>query len=94
MNIYINDYLITAEEFESSQIYVAAEVKRLIKFSFKVKHEDYHDVTTLLYQNDFRVSVPDEQMNMEATIYNYSTSFTNLYEEGSVGDFYLMLIEK
>lgn len=65
-----------------------------ISFDFIVMHEDYHNVTTLLYENDFIVKVPEENLEFPATISNYSTSITNLYEEGAEGEFKLELIEK
>lgn len=70
--------------------------KNLIKigFDFKVNSKEYHDVTTLLYKNDFNVVIPDFNLNFQATISNYSTSITNLHEENNVGDFKLVLIEK
>ncbi|GAA0453810.1 DUF3219 family protein [Alkalibacillus silvisoli] len=94
MKVMINNETIEAVTFEEETVDVAGEVKKLIKFDFKVKHEDYHDITTLLYKNDFQVSVPDQSINMNATIYNYSTSLTNLYKEGAIGDFHLELIDK
>lgn len=54
----------------------------------------YHDVTTLLYRNDFVVNIPSEELEFQAEIYTFWTSFTNLYEQGAVGDFHLELIEK
>lgn len=65
-----------------------------ISFEFPVTHEDYHNITTLLYENDFTVKVPAENLKFSATISNYSTSFTNLYVEGAEGEFKLELIEK
>lgn len=72
------------------------EGKERIKagFDFKVKSEDYHDVTTLLYLNDFIIRIPEMELEFPATISNYSTSITNLYKENEVGDFRLELIEK
>lgn len=68
--------------------------RRLIGFDFQVTHSSYHDVTVLLYENDFQVEIPSLKANFQAVIHNYFTSFTNLYEEGAVGDFHLELIEK
>lgn len=65
-----------------------------ISFEFTVTHEDYHDVTTLLYKNDFIVHVPKKNLEFPAVITNYSTSITNLYEKGSTGLFKLELTEK
>ncbi|AQQ54951.1 hypothetical protein B0X71_01670 [Planococcus lenghuensis] len=68
--------------------------RRIVGFDFQVTHESYHDVTVLLYENDFRVEIPSLEVDFQAVIHNYFTSFTNLYEEGAVGDFHLELIEK
>jgi hypothetical protein len=87
--IWINNYPIETRNFKKE----AADRNR-VSFEFTVTHEDYHDVTTLLYENDFIVKVPDESLEFPATISNYSTSFTNLYEEGSEGEFKLELVEK
>ncbi|QKY71772.1 DUF3219 family protein [Lentibacillus sp. CBA3610] len=65
-----------------------------VSFDFKVTHEDYHDVTVLLYENDFVVKVPGKNLEFPAAISSYSTSITNLYEPGTVGDFKLELTEK
>jgi hypothetical protein len=61
---------------------------------FNVGNEDYHAITTLLYKNDFRVAVPEKQLSFEAAIQQYSTSVTNLYEKGNIGEFTLTLLEK
>jgi hypothetical protein len=60
---------------------------------FKVTSEEYHAITTLLYKGTFNVKVPDKYLSFRASIYQYSTSFTNLYIKGQVGDFKLVLIE-
>ncbi|WP_117168627.1 DUF3219 family protein [Paraliobacillus sediminis] len=64
-----------------------------ISVHFKVSHEEYHEITTLLYKGNFDVSVPEKKITFKGTIHNYSTSITNLYEKGNIGDFYLTLIE-
>ena len=87
--ILINDFPIQARKLditETNPYKVAIE--------FIVTHESYHDVTTLLYKNDFLVEIPEESIKFPARISNYSTSVTNLYEKGSEGEFYLELIEK
>ena len=68
--------------------------RQTLSFDFQVTHSEYHDVTVLLYQNDFQVELPSRNLQFRAEIRNYSTSVTNLYEEGSVGEFHLELIEK
>ncbi|WHZ00568.1 DUF3219 family protein [Neobacillus sp. YX16] len=64
-----------------------------ITVDFKVTSEEYHDITTLLYKGTFDVKVPERDLSLRASIYQYSTSFTNLYIKGQVGDFKLVLIE-
>ncbi|WP_112182015.1 MULTISPECIES: DUF3219 family protein [Paraliobacillus] len=64
-----------------------------ITVHFKVSHEEYHDVTTLLYKGSFDVNIPEKNLTFIGTIENYSTSITNLYKKGNIGDFYLTLIE-
>lgn len=65
-----------------------------LSFDFTVTNETSHDVTTLLYENDFVVQIPGRQLEFSATIHRYYTSITNLYEAGAVGEFHLELIEK
>ncbi|WP_047154840.1 DUF3219 family protein [Aneurinibacillus tyrosinisolvens] len=65
-----------------------------IGFDFKVRSgEEYHTITTLLYEMIFDIKVPEHKLEFRGTIHNYSTSFTNLYKEDTVGDFKLELIE-
>ncbi|UJL46786.1 DUF3219 family protein [Virgibacillus sp. NKC19-16] len=92
--VIINDLTINAENYHEET--VTKEGKDLLKigFDFKVRSDESHDVTTLLYKNDFTVQVPGRIPEFSATIYKYSTSITNLSEEGAVGDFKLELIEK
>ncbi|MET3683289.1 hypothetical protein ABID56_001384 [Alkalibacillus flavidus] len=89
MFIYLNGQAINIDDYDIGK----HGQKTWLSFDFKVTHEDYHDVTVLLYDNDFRVEFPDESLDFQATIYRYYTSFTNLYVEGNVGDFHVELIE-
>lgn len=88
-NIQINDYTIDAYNIE-----IKNEPDYKVRFEFLVKHDEYHDVTTLLYKNDFTITIPKEDISFPAIISNYSTSITNLYEEDAVGEFTLELSEK
>lgn len=87
--IIINDYPIEAinVKFEHEKHYK-------LSFDFIVTHDQYHDVTTILYKKDFTVEVPHENIQFSAVISNYATSVTNLYEIGAEGEFHLELIEK
>ncbi|MFA1820982.1 DUF3219 family protein [Virgibacillus oceani] len=87
--IWINNYPIEARNFKRE----ATDGKK-VSFEFTVTHEDYHDVTTLLYENDFIVNVPDDGLEFRAIISNYATSVTNLYKEEEEGVFRLKLVEK
>jgi Protein of unknown function (DUF3219) len=64
-----------------------------ISIEFNVTSEDYHDITTLLYKGTFDVKVPARDLSFRASIQQYSTSFTNLYIKGQVGEFKLQLLE-
>jgi|SRR5699024_8684992 len=94
--VIINNYSIDVENLREETITrkTVNEKLRKIRFDFRVSHKDYHDITTLLYTNDFIVKIPSKNISFPATIQSYSTSITNLYDENAVGDFKLELIEK
>lgn len=92
--VKINDRALHVENLTKDVIQKDGKEALLISFEFQVKSEDYHEITTLLYKNDFRVEIPEAELDFQAVIYNYSTSITNLYEENKVGEFRLQLIEK
>ncbi|MGP7818588.1 DUF3219 family protein [Niallia sp. 01092] len=64
-----------------------------ISVVFSVTSEDYHDITTLLYKGMFHVSVPEKDLVFRGAIHQYSTSITNLYKKGKVGEFSLSIRE-
>ncbi|TRM10560.1 DUF3219 family protein [Lentibacillus cibarius] len=92
--IIINDMELIASNVRAESIMKNGQLRTKLNFDFKVTHDMYHDVTTLLYENNFIVKVPDKNLEFSAVITNYSTSITNLYEPGAVGDFKLELTEK
>lgn len=92
--VIIDGLTIDALNFQEETVKKAGSELKKVSFDFKVTTEDYHDVTTLLYKNNFRVKVPGKRLEFPAVIHNYSTSITNLYEAGAVGDFKLELIEQ
>ncbi|WP_027415653.1 DUF3219 family protein [Aneurinibacillus terranovensis] len=94
--VILNDVNIKVTGYQEGVINDGKTGKELhkIAFDFKVRSgEEYHMITTLLYENTFDVKVPESNLKFRGTINNYSTSFTNLYKENSVGDFKLELIE-
>ncbi len=96
INILLNETLIRAINFTDTIVQNKTTSKRLFKinFDFHVTSDEYHDITVLLYENDFAVKVPEKNLSFKATIMNYSTSITDLYKEGEVGLFHLELVEK
>lgn len=86
---------INGQVFEGRKVeIVEADGKKQVAFYFDVTSETYHDVTSLLYTNDFQVAIPEKSLSFPATILEYSTSTTNLYEKGNTSAFYLKLGEK
>ncbi|TLS36129.1 DUF3219 family protein [Pseudalkalibacillus caeni] len=88
--IELNDYKLNITNFKEG---TADNGKKKISFDFKVRSGEYNGVTTLLYEMTFYVRIPEKEEAFNATIFNYSTSFTNLYEENAIGDFHLELIQ-
>lgn len=64
-----------------------------IKIEFRVSSEDYHSVTTKLYEGSFFVEIPEKELAFKGRIKEYSTSITNLYVKGQEGNFLLVLEE-
>ncbi|MER2030453.1 MAG: DUF3219 family protein [Solibacillus sp.] len=75
--------------------YKEEKVNGLYKVSviFDVTSKEYHDIATLLYNGTFDVKIPEIDIMFRGTIYNYSTSITNLYEKDQVGQYKLTLVE-
>lgn len=94
--VWIDDTEIHASDFKEEPLESPGSGSERIKisFSFKVSSEEYHDVAVLLYKNDFLVRVPELNLEFPATIHNYSTDRTDLYQPGQVADYYLELAEK
>lgn len=89
--IYINSRAFQEETILRNE--QTKEGKRIVEFTFQVTHEEYRDVTVLLYENDFNVQV-GESDPFQAEILQYSTDTVNLYEPESTSRYTLALIEK
>ena len=87
--IVLNNTLIKVHSFEQRKVNNSLE----ISIDFEVTSEEYHDIATLLYEGTFDVKVPESGLSFRGTIQQYSTSITNLYEEGQVGNYSLTLVE-
>ncbi|MCY9589468.1 DUF3219 domain-containing protein [Paenibacillus chitinolyticus] len=64
-----------------------------VSVDFNVTSEEYHDISTLLYSGTFDVEIPERDLTFRGTIYEYSTSLTNLYVKDQVGQYKLTLME-
>ncbi|MGQ3381041.1 DUF3219 family protein [Priestia endophytica] len=87
--IILNNTLIKVHSFEERKVNNSTE----ISVGFEVTSEAYHDIATLLYHGTFDVKVPERALSFRGTIKQYSTSITNSYEKGQVGDYSLTLLE-
>jgi len=96
VNILLNGTKIKGINFKDTVIQEENSSKSLCKisFDFHVTSDEYHDITVLLYENDFVVEVHEKNLAFQATIMNYSTSVTDLYKAGEVGLFHLELMEE
>ena len=85
----LNGTLIDLRSYEEEKI------NGLYKISvdFNVTSEEYHDIATLLYSGTFDVKIPERDVTFRGTIYNYSTSLTDLYVKGQIGQYKLTLME-
>lgn len=83
--IQLNDTKIKITQYDEKKI----EGKTQISLTFYVTSDDYHDIATLLYKGTFDVIV----LERRGTIQEYSTSITNLYEKGQIGEYKLTLKE-
>ncbi|MBD8034883.1 MULTISPECIES: DUF3219 family protein [Solibacillus] len=88
--IILNDRTIQLCSYEEEKVNGLYKVSVI----FNVTSEEYHDIATLLYNGTFDVKIPEKELMFRGTIYNYSTSITNLYEKDQVGEYKLTLVEE
>lgn len=96
VQVHLNDTIIGAFNYNEEVLADAAVQRPLQKIviDFKVTSEEYHDIAVLLYGMEFRIQVPEKNLDFEAAISNYSTDTTNLYNPDEVADYHLELTEK
>lgn len=87
--IVLNDYKIELTDFEERE----ENGRLVISVKFDVTSKAYHDVTTLLYEEVFDITVPEKDMKFKGVITNYLTSLDNLYEEDQVGKYQVTFTE-
>ncbi|AKG73037.1 DUF3219 family protein [Salinicoccus halodurans] len=85
----LNDQTIELTSFEEEE----KNGRLVISVKFNVTSEEYHDVTTLLYEEKFDIIVPEKDMKFKGVITNYLTSLDNLYEENQVGEYQVTFTE-
>jgi hypothetical protein len=86
--IVLDGFPIEIRKFEHSREHGL----RIVSVEFPVTSERYHDVTTLLYKGEFDINISGYP-SFRGKVVEYSTSVTNLYESGQVGQFKLALLE-
>lgn len=95
VHVYLNERMIEAYNFSEELVKEpSGRERQKIILDFKVTSEDYHDVAVLLYEMEFHVRVPQQELDFQAAITNYSTSVTNLYLGNEIADYHLELTEK
>ncbi len=87
--IYLDDTLIPLTFFKDQ----TENGLHKIYIEFDVTSEDYHDIATLLYREQFDIDIPEIDTEFRGKIFNYATSLTNLYESEQVAQYNLVLIE-
>ncbi|MEN2767092.1 DUF3219 family protein [Ornithinibacillus xuwenensis] len=92
--VLINSLSVAVEQLDYVDVEKEDNNLKRLTIAFKVTNQQYHDVTVELYKNDFRIRVPERNIDFQAAIENYFTSATNLYEENAVGDFNVTFVEK
>lgn len=68
--------------------------KLQVSVKFNVSSDQYHDMTTLLYKDNFSMKVPQKNLIFEAKITKYATSITNLYKKDQIGIFKVTFTER
>ena len=87
--VMLDNILIKVNNYEEEKVNGLHQ----ISIVFNVTSEEYHDIATFLYKGTFDVTVPEFGLSFRGSINKYSTSITNLYEKGQVGEYKLSLLE-
>lgn len=87
--VYLNDTPIQVTQYQE----YTKDGFLHIAIDFKVTSQEYHDIVTLLYEGTFDVKIPEKNLSLRATIHQFYTSVTNLYEENQVGEYHVLLRE-
>lgn len=86
---------LNGQAIETDTIYISLleDGRRHVACDFQVTSEAYHDIAVLLYEINFKVHLPEEGLTFDASITNYFTDTTNLYEGNKIAVYHLELTE-
>lgn len=88
--IIIDDTILPITDYKQNE--KAGKLHVFVKFN--VSSDQYHDMTTMLYKDNFHIKVPQKNLLFEAKITQYATSITNLYKKDQVGVFKVNFTER
>ena len=92
--VILNDFVLMITDFKEGTVKKTGDNLKTISFNFKVRGgNEYHDVTSHLYNTTFDVKVPERDLTFRGTISNYFTSRNDFTDENSFADFSLELTE-
>ena len=93
--VILNDFVLNVTDFKDGTVKTKTEeYLKTISFNFKVRGgNEYHEVTSHLYNTTFDVKIPERDLTFRGTISNYFTSRNDFTDENSVADFSLELTE-
>ena len=94
--VWIDDTEIHALNFKlkTNEHISSQQQRQQVSFDFKVTSDEYHHIATLLYKMNFRIRIPALETEFNASIFDYSTSITDLYKPNQIADYHLELIEE
>ncbi|WP_322922395.1 DUF3219 family protein [Paenibacillus campi] len=95
VNVLINGLSLTALQYSLTKLSAdGKENQRLLSLDFVITGgQQYHDVTSTLYEPTVAVSVPEHNVQFQARVHNYFTSVPRLETATDTVDVHLELIE-
>ncbi len=93
--VLINEVSLEALSYElTQQLSDEGKQRPLLSIDFVITGgEQYHDVTSTLYQPVVEVRVPEHDVHFQASVHRYFTSIPRLEKETDTVDVHLELIE-
>ncbi|MEW4369580.1 DUF3219 family protein [Paenibacillus kandeliae] len=94
--IQISDLQIEGLNYREDQLHDSdgGTGRTLIIFDFVITgQQEYHDITSALYESVVNVQVPGKQLEFQATVHSYFTSVPKLENEEDTVDVHLELLQ-